>query len=75
MNVRELIERLEQEDPEMQVHIAHNSGDYWHTVVAPKVNRVEELPVKRSEYHQMPVLVDGDDEVDGTEISYVVVLS
>jgi len=62
MTVKELIELLHQEDPEAQVHITYNYGDYWRTIVAPRVNHVEEGSVAFSHYHNMPMVSEGGDE-------------
>lgn len=61
MTVKELIDQLQQFEPNDQVHFAHNSGDYWKTVVAPKARRVQMLPVVESDYHNKPMLIDEDD--------------
>jgi hypothetical protein len=62
MKVRELIEWLSGEDQDLDVHVAYNYGDHWHTTVAPKVQRVEEAAVTFSDYHRMPKVVEEDDE-------------
>jgi hypothetical protein len=75
MKVRELIERLEQEDQEADVHFAYDYGDYWHTTVAAKVRNVEAAYVKRSDYHKMMKLVNVDlEEDDREELTMVVCL-
>ena len=71
MKVKELIEILQEYDPEMEVHTSYGYGDYWHTQVAPKVGYVEEGKVEYSDYHRMDRVVetDGywDDEEEGEE--------
>ena len=72
MKVKELIEILQEYDPEMEVHTSYGYGDFWHTQVAPKVGYVEEGKVEYSEYHRMDKLVDtdgyyGDDEEEADE--------
>jgi len=62
MTVQDLINSLQQEDPQANVHIAYKYGDHWNTTVAPSVREVQECAVKRSEYHQMDKLADYDDE-------------
>lgn len=64
MNVRELIAALQEFDPDQPVHIAYNYGDHWHTRVAPEIKRVEEEAVRMSGYHNMPAIVDADEDVD-----------
>lgn len=69
MNVRELIERLQQEDPESEVHVVYNYGDYWRTLVAPSISYLEEGLIKWSNYHNMPkVMDDEDDEEDHDQV-------
>ena len=71
MKVRELIEQLQNHDPEAEVHFAYNYGDHWRTQVAPVVEAVDELYVKHSDYHNMPRLID-DDEIDDGQRPVVV---
>ena len=67
MKVKDLIEILQEYDPEMEVHTSYNYGDYWHTQVAPKVGYVEEAQTVWSEYHRMPKLVDDQDDFEDNE--------
>jgi hypothetical protein len=67
MKVKELIEILQEYDPEMEVHTSYGYGDYWHTQVAPKVGYVEEGKVEYSEYHRMDRLVETDGYYDDEE--------
>ena len=62
MKVRELIELLGDFDPEADVHIEYNYGDYWRTQVAPQVSSVGDGQVVYSEYHRMDKVVEHDDE-------------
>jgi hypothetical protein len=61
MTVQELIEQLQQFEPTDEVHFSYNYGDHWRTLVAPKVRRVEQLPIVASEYHNMPTIIDEHD--------------
>ena len=72
MKVHELIEELQNFDPETEVHFAYNYGDHWRTQVAPKAENVDELYVKHSDYHDMPKLID-DDEIDDDQKPVVVI--
>ena len=72
MKVKELMEILEEYDPEMEVHITYGYGDYWNSQVAPKAQYVEEGKIEYSEYHRMDRLVDtdsyyGDEEEEAEE--------
>ena len=62
MKVSELIELLENLDPEMEVMFEHPSHDYWRTVLASDILRVEENTVRYAEYHRQHVLAEGYDE-------------
>ena len=53
MQVKELIEQLQDMNPESDVHFAYNYGDHWRTEVAPKLSRVDNGAVVYSEYHRM----------------------
>jgi len=75
MNVRELIKELENMDPEAGVHFSYNYGDYWRTIVAPKVCRVKEGLVEWSEYHSMPSVVDEEKDFDPEDAKEVVIIS
>lgn len=72
MQVKELIELLQMEDQDAEVHFSYNYGDHWRTEVAPKVGSVDTGAVVYSEYHRMDKMVedDGDCEFDdeGNEI-------
>ena len=72
MQVKELIEMLQDMNQDADVHFAYNYGDHWRTEVAPKVGRVDEGAVVYSEYHRMDRMLedDGDTEFDdeGNEV-------
>jgi hypothetical protein len=71
MKVKQLIEILKAHDPEDEVHIGYNYGDYWRTQVAPEVKHVNYLPVKHSGYHNMPKVHElYDDESDEPNDNY-----
>jgi hypothetical protein len=61
MKVSELIELLQGENPDAEVHFQYNYGDHWRTQVAPEVGYVETGYVVHSEYHRMDKVVDEDD--------------
>lgn len=74
MTVQELINRLEQYDPQTPVHFAYPAGDYWRTTLAREVEGVEEMRIAFSGYHDQFKLVD-DEEEDNDEQQSVVILS
>ena len=63
MKVSELIELLQQENPDSEVHYSYNYGDHWRTQVAPSVGSVESGIVEYSDYHRMDKIVDSEDDV------------
>ena len=84
MQVKELIEMLQDMNPEAEVHFAYNFGDYWRTEVAPAVGRVDEGVVEYSEYHRMDKIATIEEDYDvydedtgetETKVRRVVVLS
>ncbi len=62
MKVSELIERLQNLDPDMDVMFEHPSHDHWHTVLASEVLQVSENTVRYAEYHRQHVLAEGRDD-------------
>lgn len=62
MNVRDLIAKLGEMDPESEVHFTYNYGDHWRTIVAPVVDKVEEGRVAHSGYHNVDAVVVEDDK-------------
>jgi len=67
MQVKELIEMLQDMDQDAEVHFSYNYGDHWRTEVAPKVDRVDEGAVVYSDYHRMDKIAEYDDEVEFDE--------
>lgn len=63
MQVKDLIEILQMEDQNAEVHFQYNYGDHWRTQVAPSVRSVHEGFVVNSDYHRMPKVVDDEDDV------------
>jgi len=61
MKVSDLIELLQQEAPDAEVHFSYNYGDHWRTQVAPTVDSVEVGYVVHSAYHSMDKVVDEED--------------
>ncbi len=62
MKVSDLIEMLEDFNPEAEVLFAYNYGDYWRTTVAARIDSVEDAKVVYSDYHSMDKVVMGHDE-------------
>jgi hypothetical protein len=73
MKVSELIAELECYDADSEVHFAYGAGDYWRTVLAPKVMRVFEGEVVHTDYHDTDKLVVSDPDEDD-EVRTVVVI-
>lgn len=64
LKVSELIERLQDMDPDATVAYRYPSGDYWHTEIAKGVARISRGAVKWSGYHEKYSTVNADDDVD-----------
>jgi len=62
MQVKELIEQLQNMNPEAEVHFAYGYGDHWRTTVAPAASRVSQGLVQYSEYHRMDKMVEDEDD-------------
>ena len=62
MTVQELIEILQCQDKDAEVHFSYNYGDHWRTQVAPKIRDVDVGYVTYSDYHRMHKVTD--DECD-----------
>ena len=75
MKVSELIELLQKEDPNAEVHYSYNYGDHWRTQVAPTVDKVRVKMVEFSDYHGMDKLVNDQEYYEEELTRAVVVLS
>ena len=62
MKVSELIERLQNLDPDMEVMFEHPAHDHWRTVLASEVSQVSENTVRYAEYHRQHVIAEGRDD-------------
>jgi hypothetical protein len=71
MKVAELIEQLQDMNPNAEVHFSYNYGDHWRTHVAPTVDTVEEGIVEYSDYHSMDKMVDHEDVYDEETGDYI----
>jgi hypothetical protein len=63
MKVSKLIELLQDQNPDAEVHFSYNYGDHWRTEVAPGVESVKSGMVEYSDYHLMDTVVDNEDDV------------
>lgn len=61
MRVKDLIECLEDFDPEAEILLAYPAGDYWRTTVASEPGEPHLAYVKHSEYHRLDRVIDSDD--------------
>jgi hypothetical protein len=80
MKVQDLINELQQMDPEHEVMFQYNYGDYWHTEVAQDVKSVRNDEVVWSEYHRMNKVVSEmesnyDEDESESDTKSVVILS
>jgi len=68
MRVKDLMQELENFDPESEVVFSYCYGDYWSTVVAAPVDNIEQGFVTYSAYHQQDKIVEmDDDEMDSDD--------
>lgn len=74
MTVAELIETLQDFDPDMEVKFSYNYGDYWNTIVARGIDNVDVDYVRYSNYHRMDKVITEPDEEDD-DMEEVVLLS
>ena len=64
MTAQELIEILQDLDPETEIYVQHTAGDYWKTKLASRVEDGDEGHITYSSYHnQHKVMDDYDDEL------------
>lgn len=77
MRVKDLIDELENFDPESEVVFSYNYGDYWNTTVAAPAEYIDEGTVVFSEYHRQDKVVEmADDEMDSDgRVRNVVIIS
>lgn len=67
MKVSELIELLEDFDPEAEVGFGYNYGDYWRTIVVAEPTEVDTREVEYSDYHRMLKLAEPENTEDWNE--------
>ena len=70
MTVKELMDALENFDPNMEVKFSYDFGDYWNTKVASEVADVDEGQIKYSSYHRMYKVDDND--LDDSKIVVII---
>jgi hypothetical protein len=77
MRVQDLIDELENFDPNAEVVFSYSYGDYWNTTVAAPAEYIDEGTVTYSEYHRQDKVVEmDDDEMDSDgRIRNVVIIS
>jgi hypothetical protein len=64
MTVQELIDELREQDSELEVMFAYNSGDYWRNEVAESPDRVSQESVEYSDYHLKYKTLTEEEEFD-----------
>lgn len=64
MLVSELINILENYDPESEIMISHPSNDYWGRQLASEIcdHNIDERYVKYSSYHNQKIIEDDDSQ-------------
>ena len=64
MTAQELIEILQDLDPETEIYVRHTAGDYWRTELASPVESGDSGHITYSSYHnQHKVMDEGDNEL------------
>ena len=71
MQVKDLIEILQEMDPEATVRFSYNYGDRGRTMVAPEVESVEEGRVAPNAYVDDYAMVDEFDENEAAEVAVI----
>ena len=61
LTVQELIDMLSEYDPQAEVMVQHQAGDYWRTPLASNVTDVDLVEVNYSSYHRQDKVVDDED--------------
>ena len=61
MTAQELIEILQDLDPETEIYVQHTAGDYWRTKLASPVENGDYGKVTYSSYHNQHKVMDEDD--------------
>lgn len=82
MLVKDLIAKLQEQDPEAEVGFAYDYGDHWNTLVVGTVDEVTEQEVVYSDYHRSDKLryqdcdpdEDQEDEDDLTDVRTMIIL-
>ena len=72
MTVKELMAELAGCDPDMEVHYAYPSGDYWRRTLTASIDNVGEDNIIYSDYHRTTKLVEGDSEPEDGERSVII---
>ena len=62
MTAQELIEILQDLDPETEIYVQHTAGDYWRTKLASPIENGDYGKVTYSSYHNQHKVSDGDYE-------------
>ena len=72
MTAQELIEILQDLDPETEIYVQHTAGDYWRTKLASPIENGDYGKVTYSSYHNQHKVsdedYDDDDDDDTPEV-------
>lgn len=67
MTAQELIEILQDLDPETEIYVQHTAGDYWKTQLASPIRDGDFGRIENSEYHRQSRVVDEEPSDEGDE--------
>ena len=64
MTAQELIEILQDLDPETEIYVQHTAGDYWRTKLASPIKNGDYGKVTYSSYHRQHKVSDEDEDYE-----------
>ena len=67
MTAQELIEILQDLDPETEIYVQHTAEDYWKTQLASSIRGGDYGQVEHSSYHRQSRVVDEEPSDEGDE--------
>ncbi len=68
VTVKDLIEMLSEQDPNLPVVFGYDYGDHCHSTIAGKVHHVDIGTIRYSEYHRQHVVAnEKEEEPEGVE--------
>ena len=72
MIVDELIQELQNLDPNAEIRFEADTHDHWRTVIAKPIRWIDEVGIKHSDYHNADTIIDEEDEDVNADLVYVI---